>query len=146
VLLPNVTSRKFWLNGSAWEYPTFENAEVFVKRLVHAGVIAEDPLVKAVLRGHRPDLTTRTEQRRFLQVTGMTREAIHQIERARYAVNLLQRGVSILEAAHEAGYYDQAHFTRSLNRWIGQTPAQVIRAEQQLSYLYNTQPPRIARV
>src|SRR5262249_31649001 len=31
VTLPEVTSRSFWLNGSAWEYPDFENAETFVK-------------------------------------------------------------------------------------------------------------------
>jgi len=85
VTLPNATSRSFWLNGSMWEYPNFENAETFVKRLVHDGLIAEDRSVSAVLRGQPQALTTRTEQRRFLQVTGMTRGAIHQIERARYA-------------------------------------------------------------
>ena len=139
--LPNATSRSFWLNGSAWEYPNFENAETFVKRLVHDGLIAEDCLVSAVLLGQPQELTTRTEQRRFLQVTGMTRGAIHQIERARYATNLLKHGVSNLDAVYEAGYYDQAHFTRALKRWIGQTPAQIIRAEQQLSFLYNTKSP-----
>ena len=40
-------------------------------------------------------------------------------------------------AAHQAGYYDQAHLTRSLKRWIGQTPARVGRPDQQLSFLYN---------
>jgi len=141
VTLPNATSRSFWLNGSAWEYPNFENAETFVKRLVHDGLIAKDCLVSAVLLGQPQELTTRTEQRRFLQVTGMTRGAIYQIERARYATNLLKHGVSNLDAVYEAGYYDQAHFTRALKRWIGQTPAQIIRAEQQLSFLYNTKSP-----
>jgi len=27
VTLPQATKRTFWLDGSAWEYPTFENAE-----------------------------------------------------------------------------------------------------------------------
>jgi len=138
ITLPNATRRSFWLNGSAWEYPNFENAETFVKRLTHDGLIVEDRLVTAVLRGQPQELTTRTEQRRFLEVTGMTRGAIHQIERARHAANLLKQGVSILDATYEAGYYDQAHFTRSMKRWIGQTPTQIIRAEQQLSFLYNT--------
>src|SRR5436190_22736165 len=37
VTLPDASSRSFWLNGSAWEYPDFENAENFEKRLVKQG-------------------------------------------------------------------------------------------------------------
>ena len=37
VTLPNATRRSFWLNGSAWDFPNFENAETFVKRLVRPG-------------------------------------------------------------------------------------------------------------
>jgi hypothetical protein len=137
VTLPKATSRSFWLNGSAWEYPNFENAETFVARLRRGGFISQDSLVSAVLHDEPRDETARTEQRRFLQVTGMTRGTIHQIQRARRAAILLKAGASILDAADKAGYYDQAHFTRSLKRWIGQTPAEVLRAEQQLSFLYN---------
>jgi hypothetical protein len=140
VTLPDASSRSFWLNGSAWEYPDFENAETFVKRLVHDELIAVDFTVSAVLRHQPPERTLRTAQRHFLQATGMTQSTIHQIERARHATNLLNRGTSIMDAVHEAGYYDQAHLNRSLRRWIGQTPAQIIRAEKQLSFLYNTRP------
>ncbi|MDB5303946.1 MAG: transcriptional regulator, AraC family [Phycisphaerales bacterium] len=49
VTLPDASGRSFWLNGSAWEYPDFENAETFVKRLVHAGLIAVDHSVLDVL-------------------------------------------------------------------------------------------------
>lgn len=139
VTLPNAGSRSFWLNDSAWDYPDFENAETFVNRLVRAGLIAVDPTVNDALRGQRHALSARTAQRRFRQVTGLTRGAIVQIERARKATNLLRRGVSILDAVHEAGYYDQAHLTRSLKRLIGQTPAQILRADTQLSFLYNTE-------
>ena len=51
VTLPDATSRSFWLNGSAWEYPDFENAETFVTRLARKGVIARDPAVDAAVRG-----------------------------------------------------------------------------------------------
>jgi methylphosphotriester-DNA--protein-cysteine methyltransferase len=68
----------------------------------------------------------------------VSHSTIRQIERARYATNLLREGTSILDAVQRAGYYDQAHLTRSLNRFIGQTPEQIRRAEQQLSFLYNT--------
>ena len=81
----------------------------------------------------------RSAQRHFLQATGITQTTIHQIERARHATNLLKQGVSILDTVHQAGYYDQAHLTRSLKRLIGQTPAQIIRAQEQLSFLYKTQ-------
>ena len=138
VTLPDASSRSFWLNGSAWEYPDFENAETFVRRLVHAGLIAVDHSVNAALRSQSQELTLRTAQRHFLQATGVTQSTVRQIERARQATNLLKQGVSILDAVHEAGYYDQAHLTRSLKRLIGQTPAQILRAEQQLSFLYNT--------
>ncbi len=140
VTLPNATGRSFWWQGSAWEYPTLENAETFVQRWVRGGWIAEDRLIGRVLRGEARGLTTRTEERRFRQVTGLTRGAIHQIERARRATLLLRQGVPIVEAACRAGYYDQAHGTRALQRWIGQTPGQIVRAETQLSFLYNTEP------
>ena len=140
VTLPDATSRSFWLNGSAWEYPDFENAETFVKRLVHDGLVVVDPSMNAALGGRPQELTTRTLQRRVLQATGMTYGTIRQIERARHATHLLKQGISILDVAHKAGYYDQAHLTRSLQRFIGQTPAQILRAEQQLSFLYNSTP------
>lgn len=146
VTLPDVAGRSFWLNGSAWEYPNFENAETFVKRLVQSGLIATDNAVLDVFQNQSQELSLRTAQRRFLQATGVTHSTTRQIERARHATNLLKQGVSILGAVFEAGYYDQAHLTRSLKRLIGQTPAQIIRAEQQLSFLYNTKPACAAKV
>jgi AraC-like DNA-binding protein len=138
VTLSAATSRSFWLNGAAWEYPSFENAETFVKRLVHDGLIAVDHSVAAALRGQRKALSLRTAQRHFLRATGISHNTIRQIERARHATNLLKEGVSILDTVHQAGYYDQAHLTHSLNHLIGQTPAQIIRAEKQLAFLYKT--------
>jgi methylphosphotriester-DNA--protein-cysteine methyltransferase len=80
----------------------------------------------------------RSAQRHFLRATGITHNAIRRIERARHATNLLRQGVAIADAVYEAGYFDQAHLTRSLKHLIGQTPAQIIRAEEQLSFLYKT--------
>jgi AraC-like DNA-binding protein len=139
VNLPQATARSFWLNGLAWEYPTFENAETFVKRLVNDGLITVDLSVDAALQGQRQELSIRSAQRHFLQATGITHSTIGQIERARHATNLLKQGVSILDTVHQAGYFDQAHLTRSLKYFIGQTPGQIIRAEEQLSFLYKTQ-------
>ncbi|HEY5779637.1 MAG TPA: helix-turn-helix domain-containing protein [Terrimicrobiaceae bacterium] len=137
VTLPNATRRSFWLNGSACDFPDFENAETFVKRLVQAGLIVADRTVEGAVRGELQNVTTRTEQRHVLQVTGLTLGTICQIERARRATLLLKRGTPILDVVHEVGYYDQAHLTRSLQRFIGQTPALIARGERQLSLLYN---------
>jgi len=138
VTLPDATSRSFWLNGSAWEYPDFENAEIFVKRLVRKGILTRDSAVDAALRGEGETLSLRSAQRHFQRATGLTHSTVRQIERARQATNLLKQGVSILDTVHQAGYFDQAHLTRSLKYRIGQTPAEIIRGNQQLSYLYNT--------
>jgi AraC-like DNA-binding protein len=140
VTLGAATRGSFWLNGSAWDYPEFENADTFVQQLVRAGLIVRDPDVEAVVRGARPELSLRSAQRHFLRATGLTHSAARQIERARHATNLLREGASILDTVHAAGYFDQAHLTRSLKYRIGQTPAEIMRAREQLSFLYKTAP------
>ncbi len=138
VTLPNAASRSFWLKGSAWGLPSFDNAETFVDRLRRRGLLSKDPLISPDADEDISLASTRTFQRRFLRIAGMTHSRKKQIERARRAALLLRQGSSVLDTVFEAGYYDQAHLTRSLRHFIGQTPAQVIRDHQQLSLLYNT--------
>jgi hypothetical protein len=142
VNLPHATSRSFWLNGSAWEYPDFENAETFVKRLAKTGLLAHESAVDAALKGEGRVLSLRSTQRYFLRSTGVTHAAFRKIERARYAAHLLKEGVAILDVVQSAGFFDQAHLTRSLKYLTGQTPARIVRGEKQLSFLYKTEPPR----
>ena len=123
--LPEASSNSFWLHGSAWELPTFENADVFVDRLIRQGIIVRDAVVEAAIQGHTPDMSIRSLQYRFLRATGLTHKTIQQIERARSAVSLLEQGIPILDTAFELGYFDQAHLTNSLKRFIGKTPAQI---------------------
>jgi AraC-like DNA-binding protein len=141
VTLPHAASRSFWLDGSAWEYPDFENAETFIKRFVKAGILARDSTVDAVLHGQPQALSVRSAQRHFLRATGLTHATFRQIERARYATNLLKQGVSILDTVHLARYFDQAHLTRSLKHLIGETPTKIVQGGTQLSFLYKTDPP-----
>ena len=138
--LATASSNSFWLGGSAWQFPDYENADIFVERLACAGLLVRDPVVEAAARGQINDLTQRAVQYRFLQATGITQNTARQIERARYAAFLLQHGVSIPDTVQQAGYYDQPHLTRSLRRFIGQTPAQLAHYNQpeQLSFLYKT--------
>jgi len=127
VHLPESSHQSFWLHGSAWQFPDFENADIFVDRLVREGLLVCDPVVDAVLQGRPQDLSLRTLQYRFLRATGLTHGTVRQIERARHAVALLEQGISILDTVEQAGYADQPHLTRSLRRFIGQTPAQIVR-------------------
>ena len=113
VTLPDAASRSFWLNGSAWQYPDFENAETFVKRLAKAGVISRDSTVDAALEGQPRTLSLRSAQRHFLRATGMTCATFRQIERARYATNLLKEGVSIVDAVHLAGFCLSGCFSKT---------------------------------
>ncbi len=138
VTLPEAGSRAFWLQGSAWHFPDYENADTFVARLVRDGLLVRDPVVAAALRGQPRDLSPRTAQRHFLRTSGLAHSTVRQIERARFATILLRQGLPILEVIHEAGYFDRAHLTRSLKRYIGQTPAQLrdLSRAGQLSFLY----------
>jgi AraC-like DNA-binding protein len=130
VNLPEVSSQSFWLQGSAWQIPTFENADTFVNRLIREGLLAHDPVVDAVVQGHLLDMPLRTAQHRFAHATGLSHRMVQLIERAQYAATLLEQGVSILDTVYEAGYFDQPHLTRSLKRFLGQTPAQIAGIKQ----------------
>jgi AraC-like DNA-binding protein len=136
---PVAQRRRFWFEGNGWEIPSFENAEVFVGKLARLGVLATEPAVPAALEGDRQHLSRRSVQRRFLRATGVTHVEFRQIRRARYAATLLRGGSSILDAVHGAGYFDQAHLTRSLSRLIGLTPAAILRHQSQLSFSHEAE-------
>jgi AraC-like DNA-binding protein len=127
--LPEASSRSFWLHGSAWQFPDFENADTFVARLVRQELLVQEPVVEAVLQNRPLEMSLRSIQRRFLHATGLTRGTLDQIERARQAATLLEQGLSIADAIYQAGYADQPHLTRSLKRFIGQTPGQILRPD-----------------
>jgi AraC-like DNA-binding protein len=120
-----VSRTKINLAGSNWEIPSFENAADFVARLARNGALVRDPLVEQTLLRKPVAITERSMQRRFLRATGLTYGAVRQIERAERTVALLTAGTSILDAVEIAGYSDQAHMTRSLQRFLGKTPGKL---------------------
>jgi AraC-like DNA-binding protein len=120
------------------EYPGFDNAETFVRRLAKSGILSRDPIVQDTWLRRPRELSLRSAQRHFLRSTGVTYTTFRQIERARYATILLREGISILDIVSRLGYFDQAHLTRSLKRFIGETPARIMQAQKQLSFLYKT--------
>lgn len=135
VTLAEATSQSFWLNHSAWQFPSYDDADTFVDWLVRDGLLVQNATVDATLRGQlqarlaqvaTPKESLRSIQRHFIQATGLTHNTIRQIERARQATELLEQGVSILDTVARTGYADQPHLTRSLKRFVGETPAQII--------------------
>jgi hypothetical protein len=122
--LPAAGAGSFWLDSSTWQFPGFENAEEFVNRLVRQGLL---------VRGVHHGMSQRTAQRWALRSTGLSRRAIHQIERARRAAELIQAGEAAREVALRCGYADQSHLTRAFKRFVGMTP-------RQLSLSFKTSP------
>jgi hypothetical protein len=128
-LLPTPGGR-IVLDGREWEMPTPQNVDVFVDRLLRAGLLVVDPLVEELHRGGTPRrVPERTAQGRFLRAVGVSRRTARVIERARYAARRLRDGASIADVVADAGYHDQPHLTRSLRAMIGHTPAEVSRGE-----------------
>lgn len=128
--LPEAASSSFWLKSTAWELPDFENVDTFVNRLMHDEILVLDPVVDAMLQDQSVDISSRTMRHHFLRATGLTRSRIFQMRQAQQAKALLQQGTPILDAVHEAGYFDQPHLTRALKQFIGYTPAQIAQANQ----------------
>jgi Helix-turn-helix domain len=124
-ILSLTAKTSFELASSSFQFPDYDNVETFVERLVHEDLLVSDPVVKAVLAGQPPEMSLRTVRRRFLFATGLPFKLISQIERAKHAADLLERGVSVLDAVYQAGYADQSHMTRSLKQFIGYTPAHI---------------------
>jgi AraC-like DNA-binding protein len=136
VQLPMLPNGRFWFSGQAWEIPSYDNAEDFVVRLAHARVIALSHATDAAIERDHSRMNQRSMQRHFRRVTGMTVSNYQQIERARHAAALLMDGSSVLDATFDAGYFDQAHLTRSVRHLIGTTPARLARERPQLSFSY----------
>jgi len=144
VHLPRAFRNRFRLDGSAFDIPDLDNAEVFVDQLVRRGLLVRDAGVAAALAGDDDALHARTTQRHFLHATGMSHRALRQIDRARRATVLLRDGMPPSEVASEVGYFDQAHLTRALRKLMGLTPGSIVREERQLSFLYKTEDPLAA--
>ena len=70
--LPQAGNNSFWLDSSAWEFPSYENADTFINRLVREGLLVHDPVIDVALREQPQIMSRRTVQRRFLRATGLT--------------------------------------------------------------------------
>jgi hypothetical protein len=128
-VLPTLPGGRVLVDGEAWEMPNPTNVDVFVDRLVRAGLLVVDPLVEDLRHGDVRGLPARTAQSRFVRAVGVSRRTLHVIERARTAARLLRGGASIADVVFAAGYHDQPQLTRSLRALLGYTPGEVARGE-----------------
>jgi AraC-like DNA-binding protein len=71
--------------------------------------------------------------RRFREEVGEPPWAFVRRVRAERAAELLREGRTPAEAAHEAGFADQAHLTRALRERFGRTPGQIRREAAEAS-------------
>ncbi|WP_163568716.1 hypothetical protein [Fodinicola feengrottensis] len=75
-LLPTLSGDRILLDNRDWEMPTKQNVDVFVNRLVRAGLLIFDPLVEEIRHGERPRaMSERIAQIRFRRAVGVSRRA-----------------------------------------------------------------------
>jgi hypothetical protein len=102
-LLPTLSGDRILLDNQDWEMPTEQNVDVFVIRLVRAGLLLFDPLVDEIRHGERPrSMSERTAQNRFRRATGISHRKLVGIEQARHAAQLLRAGRSIADGSPSA--------------------------------------------
>lgn len=114
------------VTGHVVPFPEFDDLEAFTDRLLELDVLRCDDDVLLMLSGGGAGYSERHSQRRVRATTGLTRKQIEQLSRAREAFALLLQGVPPVECAARCGFADQAHLTRSLKVFHGQTPARVL--------------------
>jgi hypothetical protein len=124
-ILPMQGERQFLLFDHTFPIPTYETADDLVAELEHLGFLGHDHVVSTVLGKGDTQMTARSMQRHFLQATGLSAKSHRRIEQAQRAVDLLRNGYTLIKAAHEAGYADQAHMTHALKELTGHTPAEI---------------------
>jgi AraC-like DNA-binding protein len=74
-------------------------------------------------------ISERQLRRRFTEAVGYGPKTLHSILRFQRALDLSRRGsppASLADIAYQAGYADQAHFTREVRRLAGMTPTELI--------------------
>lgn len=119
MMLPNDGKDRFILLDHSFAFPSYETAEELVKSMVNAGILKQDDIVASVLEGQPKAMSSRTMQRHFHEVTGISRKALNKIRRAQDAVKMLQEGTATVEVAAEVGYTDQSHLTKDLKKIMG---------------------------
>lgn len=70
-------------------------------------------------------------EKRFRKVVGSSPKKFASIIRMKYAMELLHTSCDLNFVAYEAGYFDQAHFTREFKSFTGTTPGQFLKRDKE---------------
>jgi len=123
--LPNFDSNHFSMAGHTFAFPTFENAEKLVEKMVDLGILKNDLIIDGEIHGKPKTISERARQRHFTRTTGLTQKYLEQIKRAQKAVDLLKQGKKPVDVASETGYTDQPHMAKSLKKIMAVKPSGV---------------------
>ncbi|MGE0046716.1 MAG: DUF6597 domain-containing transcriptional factor [Hyphomonadaceae bacterium] len=99
-----------------------------------------DPDVRAAVKALREEpaidtaLSTRALQRRFAEHVGVSARMLATIFRFRRVFDAIEAGGSWIEAALEAGYFDQPQMARDFRRFLGCTATEWARQRTGLAY------------
>jgi hypothetical protein len=115
------------LGSSTAEIPTYENVGQFVDEIIAKRVILEDAIVSShVQKTEGSTKPARTVQRHYQDALGLTPKNVQQIMRAQEAYALLSNGQPPTTVAYDLEYADQAHMSKSLTKFLGLNPSQII--------------------
>jgi AraC-like DNA-binding protein len=115
-------------HGTGLRIAANEPASARVVRLVREYL--EDGLTRVVTLAELSKLTGLSAfhvSRTFRSATGLPPYAYLALARVRRARELLAQGCSLSAVTHEAGFWDQSHFTRQFKRVVGVPPGQYAR-------------------
>jgi len=131
--------RRLEENGEIDSYQHPGLARFFEKILPDKTTYLRDPIyhaVNLVIRkkglvsvGQLADhccMSKRSLNRQFLQKVGVSPKSYAKIWQVQYAMDLLRLtpGRSLVQIAHQSGYYDMSHFFRDFSEKLSQTPTQ----------------------
>jgi AraC-like DNA-binding protein len=123
MLLPNASSKHFWLQGNSITLPDFNNAEIFIEHLAATRLLSRNIPLENALRHQSSYGSIRTLQRHSLATTGLTMSRIRQIKRAEQARHLLATDASLTQVAYDTGYSNSGHMTTAFRYFFGQAPS-----------------------
>ncbi len=84
-------------------------------------------------------ISERQMQRRFKEAVGITPKGFQRVSRFEAVMRhlLLNKEQSYLAAALEHGYYDQSHFIKECNAYVGEHPSLFLQEKNFMSHFYN---------
>ncbi|MES2704686.1 MAG: helix-turn-helix domain-containing protein [Bacteroidota bacterium] len=103
-----------------------------------AHVASEKGNVKVSELAKQLYMSERSLERQFMATVGMSAKTFARISRFQFAFSMMQRedALHLTDIAYNAGYFDQAHFTRDFRDFTGETPTQFFNGSNEMATLF----------